>query len=79
MTINIKTQSGSLYKVYERDGKVFVSKGALFDAEIVRLRRPIKEGGILEADLKKYNMYMEAEKDYAYIRTTKIVTLEITM
>ena len=79
MTINFKTQSGSLYKIYERNGKTFVSRGASFDAEIVRLKRPIELGGTFEADVKKYNMYMKAEEDTTFVCTSKIVRLEITL
>lgn len=79
MIITLETKSGSIYKVCEREGKVFISKGASFEAEITRLKRPIKMGEVLEAELRKYDMYLRPHTEPSYIKTTQIVALEITI
>lgn len=77
MTIAITTKSGSRYEIREREGKTFIAKGALFEAEIVKLKRPLQLGGIFEADLRQYNMYCQPQKEISYLRTTQIVKLDV--
>ena len=69
MTITLETKSGSIYKVCEREGKVFISKGASFEAEITRLKRPIKMGEVLEAELQPFGIchWLHEEEYYKSI------------
>lgn len=76
MKITITTKSGTLYQICERGDKKLLAKGNSFMAEIVRLRNPIKEGKVLEADLQTYSIYGQPN-GISHITTTEIVSLEV--
>lgn len=70
----IKTKSGSVYYLSERDGRTFLMKGLLI-GEVVKFHQEVKVGGVLDVEILKENMYGTAETLPTLIRTTPITEI----
>ncbi len=76
MAITITTETGSRYVIQEKKEKILISKGAFLEAELVKIRSSLRVGEKLEADIRKYSIYGQPQKDLTYIRTGKIVRID---
>ena len=76
MTTIVKTKSGSTYMMNHKDGKPYIQKG-LYIGEIVKIKEPIRIGGIINIDLIPLNMYGISTEDISFLRSTPIVDIVI--
>ncbi|MBO5413724.1 MAG: hypothetical protein J6A29_05525 [Clostridia bacterium] len=72
----IKTQSGSIYVLQEKDGQTFIQKGLLY-GRVVKFHEEVRLGSALHLDFVKVGLYGQIDDMPMYLRSSPIVSMTI--
>ena len=80
MTIIAKTQSGTEYRFYEKDGHTFFRRGYMTVGVVDRVKNgPIQVGKPIEMDFYKEGLYGKLESGIMFCNTTPVTEIKVVL
>ena len=80
LTIVAKTENGTEYRFYERNGRALLRRGYILMGEVVHIKNgPISVGKPIEVDYRKMYQYGKPEADTMFCSTSPIKEIVVVV